>query len=149
MPSYCFKFNQYLPHLIFSVLFFYAAKLAILGGTGVYFGLVLGFWLLYILAQSNVHQTWFYGITAVISFCSAWMLRENLSLMWVLLLPVLISALYWARHTHLTQYSAFLRCTFLLGLLALGYTEQQSLVQLKQHYASFETGETWQKLGAL
>lgn len=143
------RLSRILIHLGFSLLFLYATYFLILGGTALYLGIVSDLWLMYSFAQSCTYLKLRYALFALISGLSFFALRSHPMLMWVLLLHALILFHFIGRQKTITSYHRYTTGLFLLGLLTLGYCEHHAIQQLKQHYASFNTGETWQKFGAL
>ena len=149
MPYLDSRLTTVITHLAFAVLTTYAAYLAILGGSAIYLGILFGLWCMYFLARSTVHPILCYILFGLITTVSFYALLSHLSLIWVLLMHACIILNFKCKQQTIPPNSQFILIFLLIGLCIFGYDEYQTLQQLKQHYASFDTGETWQKFGAL
>ncbi|WP_343597232.1 hypothetical protein [Acinetobacter sp.] len=149
MQFFLSRFSTVLIHLIFTVLFFYSTYFMILGGAAIFLGTLSGLWVMYICSQSCSHPTLRYVFLALISLLDVVALISHISLWWMLLLHVLIIVRFRFKQQAITQYNSYTYALLLLGLFGFGYHQQHAMQQLKQHYASFQTNETWQKFGAL
>lgn len=133
-------------YVLLIFILFKAMNLAIIGGTGLYVGLsgVL-LWLVYTLPKSN----------KVLRMCSVILLILTLSYLivlqqWLLCFPVLLALglLYLKTRSNQNLYLIGL-VLMLLSLVMTAIMVSRDLTHLKQHNATFQNSESWQKYGAL
>ncbi|MEB3767334.1 hypothetical protein [Acinetobacter sp. MD2] len=120
-----------------------------IGGTGLFFALISGLWCLYSLTQIRIYSIFYYGCWGLITLASLYALRAQPHLLWIVLLNPIVLFIFIAKYKHHQPSYFTMLGLLLLGLIAFSNAEQRNLMALKQQYAQFETGDTWQKLGAL